>query len=116
MVAPWVQDIIEKCRDKTYPIPKIGKTYVVMEDDEFTDEPGIVRHIPSRGNSPTSNVPMKKGDIIKVTDGQYMGTYGISNFWYWRRLTKKGKWTQRQFCGYSGPWTPCKDPTRASRR
>lgn len=112
-VAPWVQDIIEKCRDKTYPIPRIGQTYVVMEDDEFTDEPGVIRHIPRRGNSPTENVPMKKGDIIKIVGGQYMGTHGISNFWDWVRLNKntKDRWAKAEYCGYSGAWQPCKDPT-----
>lgn len=40
--------------------------------------------------------------VITVTDGQYWGTYGISNFWYWTD-EKGGKHN-----GYGGCWPEVK--------
>ncbi len=31
------------------------------------------------------------GRKVKITDGQYWGTYGLSNFWYWREILPDGK-------------------------
>ncbi len=31
-----------------------------------------------------------KGYLVKVIDGQYWGTYGVSNFWSWRRVKPDG--------------------------
>jgi len=31
-----------------------------------------------------------KGYPVKVVDGQYWGTYGLSNFWSWRRVKPDG--------------------------
>lgn len=33
----------------------------------------------------------KKAYPVIITDGQYMGTHGVSNFWYWQRLTPSGR-------------------------
>lgn len=35
------------------------------------------------------------GRPVRVTSRQYMGTYGLSNFWYWTYLD-----TGEQDCGY----------------
>ena len=42
--------------------------------------------------------PFKVGDVVehpdgrtvKITKGQYWGTYGLSNFWYWREVREDG--------------------------
>lgn len=39
------------------------------------------------------------GYKVKIIDGQYWGTYGISNFWYYKRILKNGKLGREQ-CGY----------------
>jgi len=31
-----------------------------------------------------------KGYKVKILSGQYWGTYGVSNFWYWARINKDG--------------------------
>jgi len=49
--------------------------------------------------SVTGGPPFKIGDVVKhpdgrwvqITDGQYWGTYGLSNFWEWREVKKNGK-------------------------
>lgn len=30
------------------------------------------------------------GRKVKVIDGQYWGTYGLSNFWHWREVKADG--------------------------
>lgn len=30
------------------------------------------------------------GKPALITSGSYMGTYGVSNFWYWRYIKKDG--------------------------
>ncbi len=40
-----------------------------------------------------------KGYKVKVVGGQYWGTHGLSNFWYWRRVKKNGKLGKKK-CGY----------------
>jgi hypothetical protein len=31
------------------------------------------------------------GRLVQITGGQYWGTHGISNFWYWREVLPNGK-------------------------
>lgn len=38
---------------------------------------------------------------IEITSGQYWGTYGLSNFWYWTVLA-----TGKKKNGYGGNWPP----------
>jgi len=38
---------------------------------------------------------------VKLVDGQYWGTYGLSNHWRWRRVLKNGKLGKVEF-GYGG--------------
>ncbi|MEQ1891054.1 MAG: hypothetical protein ABL998_00810 [Planctomycetota bacterium] len=42
---------------------------------------------------PRGERPLKVGDVVRhpdtgrtvrITDGQYWGEYGLSNFWYWQ--------------------------------
>ena len=32
----------------------------------------------------------RTGKTVKITDGRYWGTYGLSNFWYWREVLPDG--------------------------
>jgi hypothetical protein len=56
--------------------------------------------------------PFKVGDVVKhpdgydvkITGGQYWGTYGISNFWYWKRVKKNGRLAAKEEHGYG--WRP----------
>ena len=41
-----------------------------------------------------------EGDIVQITDGQFWGTYGLSNFWYWKKLKKDGTLSEETFHGY----------------
>ncbi len=31
------------------------------------------------------------GRKVKIIDGQFWGTYGVSNFWYWREVLENGE-------------------------
>lgn len=37
---------------------------------------------------------------VKILDGQFWGTFGLSNFWYWKKVDKKNKPYGRTFHGY----------------
>jgi hypothetical protein len=60
--------------------------------------------------------PFKVGDIVrhpdgrrvKITDGQYWGEYGLSNFWYWREVKKGGRLARKVEHGYG--WDPKAKP------
>lgn len=41
---------------------------------------------------------------IEITSGQYWGTHGLSNFWYWRVLS-----TDETKCGYGDDWPEIKE-------
>jgi len=41
-----------------------------------------------------------KGYLVKITDGQYWGTHGLSNFWRWRRVKKDGSLAKKEESGY----------------
>ena len=44
-----------------------------------------------------------KQGLIYIERGQYMGTYGISNFWYWRQVESDGT-LGAVSRGYGGNW------------
>ena len=37
---------------------------------------------------------------VKIIDGQYWGTYGLSNFWSWRAVLKNGALAKKIESGY----------------
>lgn len=43
------------------------------------------------------------GRLVEITSGQYWGTYGLSNFWYWREVKPDGSLGEREH-GYG--WNP----------
>lgn len=52
--------------------------------------------------------PFKVGDVVdhpkgykvKIVDGEYWGTYGISNFWHWHRVLEDGTLSEEKESGY----------------
>lgn len=54
------------------------------------------------------------GHMVEITDGQYIGTHGLSNFWYWRRVFANGKLSSKLEHGYG--WDPNTVITSARRR
>ena len=43
----------------------------------------------------------KKHGLVFITGGSYMGTYGVSNFFYWRKINKDGTLdNKKEFHGY----------------
>jgi hypothetical protein len=40
------------------------------------------------------------GRTVKVTSGQYWGTHGLSNFWYWREVMADGSLSETEEHGY----------------
>ena len=52
--------------------------------------------------------PFKIGDrvmhpkhgLVEITAGQYWGTHGISNFWYWTNVLNDGRLGKRNYHGY----------------
>ena len=40
------------------------------------------------------------GRLVAITKGQYMGTYGVSNFWWWREVMPDGSLGDKEECGY----------------
>ncbi len=47
--------------------------------------------------------PRGRGRVL-IMGGQYMGTYGLSNFWYWRSVDGKGRPYGPERHGYG--WKP----------
>lgn len=41
----------------------------------------------------------KEGIPVFITDGQFMGQYGLSNHWHWQRVTSSGELAEKSF-GY----------------
>lgn len=61
---------------------------------EFTEE--------ALGASPFDvgdEVKHPDGRTVRITRGQYWGTYGISNFWYWREVLPDGELGEEEY-GY----------------
>jgi hypothetical protein len=59
--------------------------------------------------------PFKIGDRVKhwrynyyveIVGGKYWGTYGISNFWYWKKVMSDGTLSKKTYNGYG--WWPKK--------
>lgn len=48
------------------------------------------------------------GDLIHIDSGQYEVNGRISNFWYWRKVTKSGSLSKKQECGYLPRMYPVK--------
>jgi hypothetical protein len=42
--------------------------------------------------------------LIIVTDGQYWGTHGLSNFWYWNEIDPETGRHVKGHHGYGGNW------------
>ena len=40
------------------------------------------------------------GRTVRITGGQYWGTYGLSNFWDWREVLPDGSLSSVEECGY----------------
>jgi hypothetical protein len=40
------------------------------------------------------------GRQVKITAGQYWGTHGLSNFWYWREVLPNGDLSETVEHGY----------------
>jgi hypothetical protein len=66
--------------------------------------PTVVKLVESVGGGE----PFEIGDIVehpkqgkvKITDGQYWGTYGVSNFWYWKKVMPDGTLSKKTYHGY----------------
>jgi hypothetical protein len=43
------------------------------------------------------------GRMVQIMNGQYWGTHGVSNFWYWREVRHDGSLGPEE-CGYG--WKP----------
>ena len=37
---------------------------------------------------------------VKIVGGQYWGTYGVSNFWEWKKVLPNGKLKNHTYSGY----------------
>ena len=51
-------------------------------------------------------VKHSKGHMVKIIGGQYWGTFGLSNFWYWRKVNDDETLGKKE-CGYG--WRPDKE-------
>ena len=40
------------------------------------------------------------GRLVEITDGQYWGEHGLSNWWGWRAVLKNGSLSKRRESGY----------------
>jgi len=40
------------------------------------------------------------GRTVEITEGQYWGAYGLSNFWYWREVMYDGSLSKKEEHGY----------------
>lgn len=38
--------------------------------------------------------------LVLITDGQYWGEHGLSNFWYWRKVNNRGVPYGKTYNGY----------------
>ena len=59
--------------------------------------------------------PFKIGDrvkhpehgLVEIVDGQYWGSHGLSNFWYWQKVLPDGTLDSEKLHGYG--WRPEKE-------
>jgi hypothetical protein len=82
MVEQWVKDMTEKY------IPKTENINGIEYERITSPKSGEVVYFEPFHNTEDYSI----GDFykIKIKDGQYWGTYGLSNFWYWYRLDENG--------------------------
>lgn len=40
------------------------------------------------------------GRTVKIVSGQYLGMYGVSNFWKWREVKPNGILSEKEESGY----------------
>lgn len=45
-------------------------------------------------------VTHKKHGQVKIVSGKYWGTYGISNFWNWKKVLPDGSLSKKTYHGY----------------
>lgn len=41
-----------------------------------------------------------KHGLVEIVDGQYWGTHGLSNFWYWKKVKPDGSLGKYKYHGY----------------
>lgn len=51
---------------------------------------------------------------IKIVDGQFMGTHGLSNFWDWKEVLPSGELSKKEKSGYGGDDSIFKPTSRAN--
>src|SRR5262245_21766418 len=53
------------------------------------------------------------GHLVEITDGEYWGRQGLSNFWYWRDVLPDGALSIVEKSGYGWCVTPAKRARQA---
>jgi hypothetical protein len=51
------------------------------------------------------------GRLVEIVDGQYWGTHGFSNFWYWREVLPDGRSLSLKLENGYG-WNPPRPPRK----
>ena len=47
-----------------------------------------------------ARVEHPRDGLVEITSGQFWGTHGVSNFWYWRKVLDSGELSQEEYHGY----------------
>jgi hypothetical protein len=78
MVEQWVKDFVDEFDQKEEIID--GKNYFYVKEPI----PGQILYFKPFMDS----MQYKIGDFykVKIKKGQYWGSHGLSNFWYWERI------------------------------
>jgi hypothetical protein len=84
MVQPWVKNLVKETL--SHSTQQDGKKLVSIQS------PAIGQEVLYK-NEHGKFVP------VRVKDGQFWGTYGVSNFWYWDVLNESGGVIEST-CGY----------------
>jgi len=91
-VAPWVQELVESQRaEDDITSPARGQRVRLVSVAPGNHAPSQERYS-GRG---WNNVD----EVVEVVRGQYWGSYGLSNFWYWR-VVVDGEAVGETLCGY----------------
>jgi hypothetical protein len=99
MIEQWVKDINESLIPKTCIIE--GKEWLRVPEPLSQD---ILYFLPFHD---TTDYKIGEFYKIELIDGQYYGTYGISNFWNWYRLDDKNNRIKKE-SGYGNFYLPIK--------
>ncbi len=95
-VADWVKNMVEK----SHPEKEIinNQEYKVI----LNPKPGDIVYFKPFHNTNEYEV----GDFykIEIVEGQYWGSHGLSNFWYWYRLNNDGSRGNKEH-GYGAFYT-----------